>query len=327
MPNGVSAPGNSPTVPGLTGPVPVPSSGWTSAAGSVTAEAGGGSAAAGVNTGWAMVTSMATNAQTTTAVGNVIGDRPGGRRRIIPRTVAVGSGARASPGPACPAQASAVLSHPAGKLGVMATWATGEVLGLDFETTGVDRFNDVPVSYALVSVVDGVLVRSWSGLIDPGREIPPDATAVHGISTARARAEGMPLRVAVSLVSDVVVSAGRRGVPLVGNAARLRPHDARDAGRVAVRPRHHRARLARSRPRCRRHRSPLRPGARREAYVGRPLRGTTASRSIVHTTRRRTPSPRSRCSWRSRCATKPCREERPRPAPRGPDRLAPELDQ
>ena len=36
MPKGRSAPGNSPTVPGLTGPVPVPSSGWTRAAGSVT---------------------------------------------------------------------------------------------------------------------------------------------------------------------------------------------------------------------------------------------------------------------------------------------------
>ena len=59
----------------------------------------------------------------------------------------------------------------------------GEVLGLDFETTGIDRFNDVPVSYALVSVLGGVVVRSWSGLIDPGRAIPPEATAVHGIST------------------------------------------------------------------------------------------------------------------------------------------------
>ena len=98
----------------------------------------------------------------------------------------------------------------------MATWATGEVLGLDFETTGVDRFNDVPVSYALVYVVDGVLVRSWSGLIDPGREIPTDAEAVHGISTDRARAEGMPLAAAMGLVSDAVVTAGRRGVPLVG---------------------------------------------------------------------------------------------------------------
>jgi DNA polymerase-3 subunit epsilon len=101
-------------------------------------------------------------------------------------------------------------------LGVVGGWPTGEVLGLDFETTGIDRFNDVPVSYALVSVVEGVVVRSWSGLIDPGREIPLDATAVHGISTAQARDEGMPLAAAISLVSDAVVAASARGVPLAG---------------------------------------------------------------------------------------------------------------
>ena len=89
-------------------------------------------------------------------------------------------------------------------------------MALDFETTGVDRFNDVPVSYALVSVVGGVVVRSWSGLIDPGRPIPPEATAVHGISTERARAEGMPLREAIALVCDAVVAASGRGVPLAG---------------------------------------------------------------------------------------------------------------
>jgi DNA polymerase III subunit epsilon len=101
-------------------------------------------------------------------------------------------------------------------LDAVAAWATGEVLGLDFETTGIDRFNDVPVSYALVSVVHGVVERSWSGVIDPGREIPVEATAVHGITTERARDEGMPLREAVTLVSDAVVAASRRGVPLAG---------------------------------------------------------------------------------------------------------------
>jgi DNA polymerase-3 subunit epsilon len=101
-------------------------------------------------------------------------------------------------------------------LGAVGGWPAGEVLGLDFETTGIDRFNDVPVSYALVSVVEGVAVRSWSGLIDPGREIPLDATAVHGISTERARDEGMPLAAAISLVSDAVVAASARGVPLAG---------------------------------------------------------------------------------------------------------------
>jgi DNA polymerase III subunit epsilon len=95
-------------------------------------------------------------------------------------------------------------------------WPTGELLGLDFETTGIDRFNDVPVSYALVSVVAGVVVRSWSGLIDPGRPIPPEATQVHGISTEQARDEGMPLRDAIALVSDAVVAASGRGVPLAG---------------------------------------------------------------------------------------------------------------
>lgn len=98
----------------------------------------------------------------------------------------------------------------------MRAWAAGEVLGLDFETTGVDRFNDVPVSYALVLVSEGIVVRSWSGLIDPGREIPDDAAAVHGITSARARTEGMPLAEAAGLVTDAVVTAGRRGVPLVG---------------------------------------------------------------------------------------------------------------
>ena len=101
-------------------------------------------------------------------------------------------------------------------LGVVDAWPAGEVLGLDFETTGIDRFNDVPVSYALVSVTEGVVVRSWSGLIDPGRPIPPDATAVHGISSERARDEGMPLHEGIALVSDAVVAASRRGVPLVG---------------------------------------------------------------------------------------------------------------
>ncbi len=98
----------------------------------------------------------------------------------------------------------------------MGDWTEGEVLGLDFETTGVDRFNDVPVSYALVSVVDGVAVRSWSGLIDPGCAIPAEATEVHGITTERARTLGMPLAEAIGLVMDAVVCAGRRGAPLVG---------------------------------------------------------------------------------------------------------------
>jgi DNA polymerase-3 subunit epsilon len=98
----------------------------------------------------------------------------------------------------------------------MGNWSMGEVLGFDFETTGVDRFSDVPVSFALVSVVAGDPVSTQCGLVDPGREIPTEATGVHGISTAQAQAEGMPLRDAIELVTEAVVSAASRGIPLVG---------------------------------------------------------------------------------------------------------------
>jgi DNA polymerase III subunit epsilon len=98
----------------------------------------------------------------------------------------------------------------------MNNWVTGEMLGFDFETTGVDRFNDVPVSYALVTVVAGDVVSSASGLIDPGRDIPAGATAVHGISTERARDEGMPMSDAIEMITEVVVSASQRDVPIVG---------------------------------------------------------------------------------------------------------------
>jgi DNA polymerase III subunit epsilon len=98
----------------------------------------------------------------------------------------------------------------------MGNWATGEVLGFDFETTGVDRFNDVPVSFALVTVEAGNVVSASSGLVDPGREIPRGATAVHGITTEHARSHGMPLREAMEMITDAVISASNRGVPLVG---------------------------------------------------------------------------------------------------------------
>ncbi|HEY3844708.1 MAG TPA: exonuclease domain-containing protein [Acidimicrobiales bacterium] len=98
----------------------------------------------------------------------------------------------------------------------MGNWTAGEVLGFDFETTGVDRFGDVPVSFALVTVVAGAVVETAAGLVNPGREIPAGATNIHGISTERARDEGMPLRDAVEMVTEAVLSASRRGVPVAG---------------------------------------------------------------------------------------------------------------
>lgn len=95
-------------------------------------------------------------------------------------------------------------------------WHDGEILGFDLETTGVDRFRDVPVSFALVTVVGGTVVARSTGLVDPGRPIPAAATRVHGITSEQARASGRPLAEALALVADALVDASARGVPVVG---------------------------------------------------------------------------------------------------------------
>lgn len=95
-------------------------------------------------------------------------------------------------------------------------WRSGELLGLDLETTGIRRHVDVPVSFALVRFAGGRVVERRSGLIDPGRSIPAAATAIHGITTEHARGEGMALPAALELVAEAVLGAGAAGVPVVG---------------------------------------------------------------------------------------------------------------
>lgn len=67
----------------------------------------------------------------------------------------------------------------------------GPLLGFDTETTGTDVWGDRIVSAALVfkeSFHATPLKYEW--LIDPGVEIPEEASKIHGITTERARNEG-----------------------------------------------------------------------------------------------------------------------------------------
>lgn len=95
-------------------------------------------------------------------------------------------------------------------------WHAGELIAFDLETTGVDPFVDVPVSFALVRMVGGVVESRESSLVDPGRPIPAGATAVHGITDRLARAEGMALSDAIARIVELLVDASSRGVPVVG---------------------------------------------------------------------------------------------------------------
>jgi DNA polymerase-3 subunit epsilon len=95
-------------------------------------------------------------------------------------------------------------------------WPDADMLAFDLETTGVDRFSDVPVSFALLLVRDGRVVDGRCRLVDPGRDIPAGATAIHGITTERARAEGVPLHDAVEWIARVLIRASARGMPVAG---------------------------------------------------------------------------------------------------------------
>jgi DNA polymerase III subunit epsilon len=72
----------------------------------------------------------------------------------------------------------------------------------DLETTGVDVQTARIVS-ATVGVLDGsgACVERWDWLADPGIPIPVQASAVHGITTERAQAEGRP---AAEVVAEIV---------------------------------------------------------------------------------------------------------------------------
>lgn len=86
----------------------------------------------------------------------------------------------------------------------------------DLETTGVDVQADRIVT-AHVGVLDPrgreIAARDW--LADPGIPIPDGATAVHGITTERARAEGRPAAEVVSEVARALRALFRQGVPVV----------------------------------------------------------------------------------------------------------------
>lgn len=71
----------------------------------------------------------------------------------------------------------------------MTHWTTRPICAFDLETTGRDPLSARIVTGSVVTVgSEGYRSRNW--IVDPGVEIPVDAAAVHGISTAQARERG-----------------------------------------------------------------------------------------------------------------------------------------
>ncbi len=99
----------------------------------------------------------------------------------------------------------------------MPYWFENTLLALDLETTGLDPIEDriVQVAVMLVGADGAVSDKSWDGIVDPGVPIPVGASNVHGITTARARQEGMPPLDALRRMARFIDDAAEGGVPLV----------------------------------------------------------------------------------------------------------------
>jgi DNA polymerase-3 subunit epsilon len=118
-----------------------------------------------------------------------------------------------------------------------APWNEQRLCGLDFESTGLNVESDRIVTACVVQCGGGQPTQSAAWLADPGVDIPAEATAVHGITTARARAEGAPAREVVESLVAALAQVQRDGIPIVAANA---PFDLtlldREARRHGVQP-------------------------------------------------------------------------------------------
>lgn len=85
-------------------------------------------------------------------------------------------------------------------------------------TTGIDPREARIVTAAIVETAgrSGTppVVREW--MLDPGVEIPEGASAIHGITTERAREDGMDAAAGVHEIAEHLLALSRAGVPVVG---------------------------------------------------------------------------------------------------------------
>lgn len=93
-------------------------------------------------------------------------------------------------------------------------WHEFKLLGFDLETTGVDVFNDRIVTATVVKVFHGKRPEARTWLIDPGVDIPAEATAIHGITTEHARDHGMQADLALFEILAHIAYPMTHGLPL-----------------------------------------------------------------------------------------------------------------
>ncbi|MFF7837612.1 exonuclease domain-containing protein [Streptomyces ossamyceticus] len=85
----------------------------------------------------------------------------------------------------------------------------------DTETTGPNPLEDRIVTAAFIVRTPGQDDRVFSWLINPGIPIPPEATAVHGITDAMVQADGRAPKEALDEIATYLAHAIGQGMPVI----------------------------------------------------------------------------------------------------------------
>lgn len=97
----------------------------------------------------------------------------------------------------------------------MSTWTDIPHCGFDTETTGRDPRSARLITCSIVIREPHTEPKKHYWLADPGVEIPPETTAIHGISTQQAREEGRDIVEVLTEISDFLFSFLSQGYPVV----------------------------------------------------------------------------------------------------------------
>lgn len=93
------------------------------------------------------------------------------------------------------------------------TWRDGGIVGADSETTGVNVETDRIVTFCVgLAAPTGWTAKVW--LLRQSQPIPPEATAVHGITTEHANNHGVDPAAALAEIRDDLYRGWALGLPV-----------------------------------------------------------------------------------------------------------------
>lgn len=95
------------------------------------------------------------------------------------------------------------------------SWTNETLLGLDFESTGVDAKTCRPVTVSLVEINgEGNLERARGAVINCDVEVPEEAAAIHGYTTERVKEEGRDPKEVFEKLIVLLDGAWKDGIPV-----------------------------------------------------------------------------------------------------------------